>query len=174
MEITTLAGGCFWCTEAIFKNLKGVTKVVSGYSGGTKEGASYEDIHYKDTKHAESIQITFDPKEISYKELLYVFFKTHDPTTVDRQGADIGPEYRSMIFFADKAQQDAAHDALKEAQKLYDSLIVTEIVPFKSFYEAEDYHQDFYRKNPNSIYCQLVIDPKISKLKKDFKSYLKK
>lgn len=154
LEIATLAGGCFWCTEAIFKRVKGVEAVESGYAGGD----------------AESVQITFNPEIISYEKLLEIFFKLHDPTTLNSQGADIGSQYRSVIFYADEAQQKAAHDALKKAQKDYTLPIVTQITPFKSFSKAEDYHQDFYHKNPNASYCRLVIDPKIQKLMKDFKT----
>ena len=172
-ETATFAGGCFWCTEAIFKNIKGVEKVTSGYSGGKEERPSYEQISHGDTGHAESIQITYNPKIISYEDLLYIFFRVHDPTTADRQGADVGPQYRSMIFYADEAQRKDAYNALKEAQKLYKNPIVTEIVPLKNFNPAEDYHQDYYESNPNKVYCKLVIDPKINKLRKEFKDYLK-
>lgn len=167
------AGGCFWCTEAIFEQLKGVTSVVSGYSGGEKNTASYDKVSGGGTGHAEAIQVTFDPKVISYDELLYVFMKLHDPTQVDGQGHDIGKQYRSMIYYADENQHLAAKKAISEAQKLYSLPIVTELTPFENFYPAEDYHQDFYKNNPESMYCKLVIDPKIAKLKKDFKEYLK-
>ena len=173
MEKATFAGACFWCTEAIFGMIKGVKKVVSGYAGGDMETPSYEDVSGGDTGHVEAIQITFDPKIVKYKDLLYFFLKTHDPTTVDRQGADVGSQYRSMIFYHSEEQKKLAQEALNEAQKDHRSPIVTQIVPFKSFYKAEGYHQDFYGKNPNAMYCRIVIDPKIQKLKADFKSYLK-
>lgn len=172
-ETATFAGGCFWCTEAIFKNIKGVEEVISGYSGGNLERPSYEQVSRSETGHAEVIQITYDPNIITYSDLLYIFFRTHNPTTADRQGADVGLQYRSVIFYADEAQRKAARNALKEAQKLYQEPIVTEIAPFENFYKAEDYHQDYYENNPNKPYCKLIIDPKIEKLQKDFKKYLK-
>ena len=171
-EIATFGGGCFWCTEAIFKSIKGVKKVVSGYSGGKEKDPSYELISTGSTKHAEAIQITFDPKLISYADLLYIFLKTHNPTTLNRQGADVGTQYRSVIFYHDE-QKKVAEKAINKAQNEYNEKIVTEIVPFENFYEAENYHQDYYKKNPDKMYCKLVIDPKIQKLKKDFKKYLK-
>jgi len=173
METATFAGGCFWCTEAIFQMIRGVTKVVSGYAGGVTDSPSYKDVSTGKTGYAEAIQITFDPKLISYKDLLYIFFKTHDPTTPNRQRADFGTQYRSMIFYHSKAQKKMTEIALTEVRKDYSSPIVTQIVQFKNFYEAENYHQSFYNKNPNAVYCQLVIDSKIEKLKKDFKDYLK-
>jgi peptide-methionine (S)-S-oxide reductase len=172
-ETATFAGGCFWCTEAIFNSLKGVSSVMVGYAGGEAPSPSYEKVSQGTTGHAETIQITFDPKTVSYKDLLYVFFRTHDPTTVDKQGPDSGPQYRSMVFYHGAEQKRTAEEALLEAQKNYSDKIVTEIAPFKDFYPGEDYHQDFYKKNPNQTYCRLVIDPKIEKLKKDFKVYLK-
>lgn len=172
-EKATFAGGCFWCTEAIFNSIKGVESVRVGYSGGESPNATYEKVSGGTTGHAETIQITFDPKVVSYQDLLYIFFRTHDPTTPDKQGPDEGPQYRSMVFYHDEAQRKTAEEALSEAQKNYSDRIVTEIAPFKGFYPAENFHQDFYRKNPNQTYCRLVIDPKIEKLKKDFKSYLK-
>jgi len=172
-EVATFAGGCFWCSEAIFKNIKGVEKVVSGYSGGTMSTPSYEEVSIGNTGHAEAIQITFVPSVVSYKDLLYIFFKTHDPTTANKQGNDVGPQYRSMIFYHNEEQKRQAQDALKEAQKEQQSPVVTELAPYKGFYEAEGYHQDYYAKNPDKAYCKLVIDPKIQKLKKSFKEYLK-
>lgn len=172
-RLATFAGGCFWCTEAIFEQLKGVTSVVSGYSGGSKENASYERVVTDRTGHSEAIQITFDPNLISYKDLLYVFLTTHDPTQKDGQGHDIGSQYRSMIFYHDEEQKESAERAIKEAQKSYPAPIITEVIPFKAFYPAEGYHQDFYKNNPDSMYCRLVIDPKIQKLKKEYKAYLK-
>lgn len=173
MSKASFAGGCFWCTEAIFKRVKGVDKVVSGYAGGDIEKPSYEEVSLGTTHHAEAIQITFDPKIISYQDLLYIFFRTHDPTTMNRQGADVGSQYRSVIFYHDEKQKDDAERSKEEAQKLYDNPIVTEIVTFKSFYPAEDYHQNYYAKNPQKAYCKLVIDPKIKKLQEEFKKYLK-
>ncbi len=173
MEIATLAGGCFWCTEGIFNQIKGVEKVVSGYSGGTMENPNYEKVSAGITNHAEAIQVTFDPKIISYKDILYIFFKTHDPTTMNRQGNDAGTQYRSVVFFHDEDQKKIAEELKKDLQKDYKDKIVTEVVPFEKFYVAEGYHQDYFAKNPDKPYCTLVIDPKIQKLKKDFKQFLK-
>lgn len=173
MEKATFAGGCFWCTEAIFEQLKGVEKVVSGYTGGNVENPSYEKVVMEDTGHAESIQITFDSQLISYKDLLYVFLRTHDPTTPNQQGYDIGDMYRSVIFYENEDQKKLAEEAITEVQKEYPSPVVTEVLELGKFYEAEDYHQDFYKNNPDKTYCKLVIDPKIAKLKKNFGKYLK-
>lgn len=173
MEKATFAGGCFWCTEAIFQQIKGVTDVVSGYSGGDMKNPTYEEVSHKNTGHAETIQITFDPKVVAYSDLLYIFFKMIDPTTKDRQGADVGHQYRSVVFYRNADQKKLAEETVKQFQKEYPSLIVTEIVPFESFYEAEGYHQDFYARNKGAAYCKLVIDPKIEKLKKNFGKYLK-
>lgn len=176
LQKATFAGGCFWCTEAIFKNIKGVTKVVSGYSGGNVESPSYQEVSGQSTGHAEAIQITFDPSFVSYEDLVYIFFRTHDPTTLNRQGNDAGPQYRSIIFYHDEEQKVTATTLKERLEKegLYTSSIVTEIVPFKNFYIAEDYHQNYYQKNKNNFYCKLVIDPKIQKLKKDFSEFLRK
>ena len=173
MEKAVFAGGCFWCTEAIFEKLRGVTNVVSGYAGGEMENPDYMKVSSGDTGHAEAIQITFDPKEITFKDLLYVFLRTHDPTTLNKQGADEGTQYRSVIFYETEEQKKIAEEALKEVQKEIDSEVVTQITKLEKFYEAEEYHQDFYQNNPDKMYCKLVIDPKIEKLKKDFKEYLK-
>lgn len=175
MEKATFAAGCFWCTEAIFKKIKGVEKVISGYSGGNIENPTYTKVSFGTTGHAEASQIFFDPKIISYKNLLYIFFRVHDPTTSNRQGADIGPQYRSMIFYHNEKQKKQALVSKEEVKKerIYKNLVVTEIVPFKAFYQAEDYHQDYYEKNPKKLYCNLVIDPKIKKLQKEFKKFLK-
>lgn len=172
-EIATFAGGCFWCMEAVFKMLRGVSKVTSGYSGGDVPNPTYEQVCDETTGHAEAIQIEFDPKVMTYKELLYVFFRLHDPTTKDRQGNDVGASYRSVVFYHDENQKKEAEAARDEAQKNYKEKIVTQIEPFKNFYEAEGYHKDYYSKNKNAPYCQIIIDPKIEKLKKDFKGYLK-
>lgn len=173
MEIATLAGGCFWCTEALFKNLKGVKSVMPGYSGGNIENPTYEEVSTGTTGHAETIQIEFDSKIIAFKDILYVFFKTHDPTTLNRQGADIGTQYRSAIFYHDEKQKDLANKLIKDLQKDYDSPIVTEITPFSNFYIAEDYHKNYYETHKNTAYCRLVIDPKINKLKENFSKLLK-
>ncbi len=174
METATFAGGCFWCTEALFQLLKGVKSVVSGYSGGAFENPTSEQVYAGITGHAETIQIEFDPKVISYRDLLYVFFKTHDPTSKNRQGYDVGEEYKSAVFYHNDLQKRMVETVRADLQKDYPKPIVTEIVAFKNFYKAADSHQDFYKKNPDKPYCQLVIDPKIQKLKKDFKIYLKK
>lgn len=165
-----LAGGCFWCTEAIFQRLKGVSNVVSGYSGGEKEKPTYSEVSNESTGHAETIQITFDPQIISFEKLLEVFFKLHDPTTVNQQGNDVGSQYRSVIFYHDQKQKETADRVKQEIEKsgIYRDPIVTEVIPFKNFYKAEDYHQDYYNKNKNYPYCQAIIDPKIKKLFKEF------
>lgn len=174
-EIATLAGGCFWCTEAIFKRLKGVKEVVSGYSGGKVENPTYEQVCSGTTGHAEAIQVTFDSKIITYEKLLEVFFALHDPTTLNRQGNDTGTEYRSAIFYHDKDQKSAAEKVRGkiEKEKMYKDKIVTEIIQFKNFYKAEDNHQNFYDSNRSQLYCQIVIDPKITKLYEKFNKDLK-
>lgn len=175
METATLAGGCFWCTEAIFKRLKGVESVTSGYSGGNVENPTYEQVCSGTTGHAEAIQIKFDPKIISFYKLLYVFFKLHNPTTLNQQGNDIGTQYRSAIFYHSKKQKLTAEKVKKEIEKseMYKDPIVTEIAPFKNFYEAEGYHKNYYDRNSQAPYCQYVIDPKIQKLYKEFKEEVK-
>ena len=165
--------GCFWCTEAVFQRLKGVKKVISGYSGGTNENPSYEDVSSGESGHAEVSQIEYDPNEISYEDLLYVFWRIHNPTTINQQGADVGTQYRSVIFYHDEEQKKLAENSKKKAQKLYDNKIVTEILPFKKFYPAENYHQDYYNKNKFYPYCQVVIDPKIKKLQEILNNKLK-
>ncbi len=166
-ERAIFAGGCFWCTEEIFKRLKGVISVIPGYSGGNIEKPSYEQVCSGITNHAEAIQIEFDPEIISYEKLLEVFFATHDPTTLNRQGTDIGTQYRSIIFYRDEKQKETA-------EKLKQPNFVTEIIPFKNFYKAEDYHQNYYEKNKlNNSYCAMVIDPKIRKLMQDFAEEIK-
>lgn len=169
-EQATFAGGCFWCTEAIFKRLKGVESLVSGYAGGNTKRPSYEEVSTGKTGHAEAIQIEFDPKVISYKRLLDVFFHLHDPTTKDRQGADVGPQYRSMIFYHDEKQRKIAEKKKDEMEGsgTYDDPIVTEIAPYKGLTPAEGYHQNYYETHKNNSYCRLIIDPKITKLYKEF------
>ena len=166
METATLAGGCFWCMEAIFKRLKGVKKVVSGYTGGNMEKPSYEQVSSGSTGHAEAIQITFDPKIITYKKLLDVFWHLIDPTTLNKQGADVGEQYRSVIFYHDEKQKKEAEESKKklEESKYYQDPIVTKIEPFTNFYPAEDYHQNYYENHADQPYCKIVIDPKIQKL----------
>lgn len=170
LEVATIAGGCFWCTEAIFKRLKGVVSVTSGYSGGEVENPSYEGVSTGATGYAEVVQIKFDPKIISYGDLLDVFFKLHDPTQLNRQGRDEGTQYRSAIFYRNEDQRQAAEAKIASLgeSSAYKGKIVTQVEPFKSFYPAEDYHKDYYEKNKSAGYCQIVIDPKITKLYKEF------
>jgi len=175
-EVATLAGGCFWCLEAVFNDLRGVEKVVSGYSGGTVKNPTYQQVCTGTTGHAEVVQITFDPQVISLKELLEVFFTIHDPTTLNRQGADEGTQYRSAIFYHSPEQKAVAESVIADitAQKIWDNKIVTEVTPFSEFYPAEDYHQLYYERNPNAGYCRVVIAPKVTKFRKQFVSKLKK
>jgi peptide-methionine (S)-S-oxide reductase len=168
METIILAGGCFWCTETVFKSLKGVSEVVPGYSGGDIENPGYYEVASGESGHAESVKVTFDPSVISLETIFEVFFKLHDPTELNRQGADVGPQYRSAIFYADDGQKKAAEDAKKLAGKDHKNPIVTEITQYKNFYPAGPEHKDYYFKNKGNIYCTLVIDPKISKLRKNF------
>ena len=176
LEKATFGSGCFWCTEAVFERLKGVYKVVSGYSGGTVENPTYEQVCTGKTGHAEVTQITYDPKVITYDELLEVFWKTHDPTTLNRQGNDVGTQYRSVIFYHNDEQKRLAEKYKEELNKsgIWDKPIVTEIVPFTNFYPAENYHQNYYDNNPNQGYCSFVIAPKVEKFEKLFKDKLKK
>ena len=163
-EFATFGGGCFWCMEAVFQRLPGIVHSVSGYSGGKTEHPTYEDICRHGSGHAEVIQVEFDPAVISYQKVLEVFFESHDPTTQNRQGADEGDQYRSVIFFHDEAQHLAAGRAKLAAQAAYRDAIVTEIVALKKFWRAEDYHQDYFNQNPNAGYCSFVIKPKVKKL----------
>lgn len=175
MEVATFAGGCFWCTEAVFLEINGVEKVVSGYIGGKTKNPTYKDICTGETGHAEAIQITYNPKEVAYEDLLEVFFETHDPTTLNRQGADIGTQYRSEIFYHSEAQKVKAENYIEllVKEKLYDKSIVTKISSATQFYPAEDYHQNYYNQNSSQGYCQMVIAPKLEKLHKYYKSKLK-
>ncbi len=170
METATLAGGCFWCTEAIFKRLKGVESIMPGYAGGTTENPTYEDVCSGKTGHAEAIQIVFNPSVLPFEKILTVFFHLHDPTTLNQQGNDVGTQYRSSIFFHNDTQKIAAEKIKQEIEDahLYPGKIVTEIVPFTHFYPAENYHRDYFAKNSYQPYCQYVIDPKIQKLYKEF------
>ncbi|MQP24080.1 peptide-methionine (S)-S-oxide reductase MsrA [Flavobacterium sp. LMO8] len=175
MEVATFAGGCFWCTEAVFLEIKGVEKVVSGYIGGKTKNPTYKDICTGETGHAEAIQITFNPNEVAYEDLLEVFFATHDPTTLNRQGADVGTQYRSEIFYHSEAQKAKAENYIQllEKEKLYDKKIVTKVSSATVFYNAEEYHQNYYNQNSSQGYCQMVIAPKLEKLRKYYKSKLK-
>lgn len=169
-ETATLAGGCFWCTEAIFKRLKGVSSVLPGYSGGTIQNPTYEQVCSGSTGHAEAIQIAFDPNLIPFEKILDIFWHTHNPTTLNQQGNDVGTQYRSVIFYHDEKQKQIAEKSKEEIEKeqLYPDPIVTEIVPFEKFYEAENYHKDYFDRNKNKSYCTMVIDPKIHKLLKEY------
>ena len=167
-EVATLGAGCFWCVDTLFRELRGVTGVVSGYAGGARANPSYEQVCTGATGHAEVVQITFDPQQISYHDLLEVFFSVHDPTTLNRQGADVGTQYRSVIFAHSPEQRAIAEKTIKEidARQIWDDPIVTQVVDEAPFYAAEDYHQDYYTKNPNQGYCRVVIAPKVAKFRK--------
>jgi peptide-methionine (S)-S-oxide reductase len=174
-ETTTLANGCFWCSEAIFKIIKGVESVLPGYAGGTVKKPSYDEVCMENTGHAESIQVKFDPKIISFEKILNIFWHTHNPTTLNRQGNDIGTQYRSAIFFHDDKQKEIAEKSKKDLEQsgLYKDRIVTEITPFKNFYIAEDYHKNYYDKHQEAPYCNFVIDPKIHKLLQQYRNDVK-
>ncbi len=175
-EIATLAGGCFWCLEAVYLELRGVLGVQSGYAGGHVPHPSYELVCTGSTGHAEVVQVTFDPDEISYRELLDVFFTIHDPTTLNRQGNDVGTQYRSAVFYHSPEQQTTVEQAIAElaAEKVWDDPIVTEVVPFTEFYPAEEYHRDYFRLHPDQAYCRAVIAPKVAKARKAFFERLKR
>ncbi len=175
-EVATLAGGCFWCLEAVFDELEGVQDVVSGYAGGSVPHPTYKQVCNGDTGHAEVVQVTFDPAVLSYRDLLKVFFAIHDPTTLNRQGGDAGTQYRSAIFTHSDEQEKVADEVIAElnAEKLWDDPIVTEVVPAESFYPAEDYHQEYFRRNPNQGYCRMVIAPKVAKFRKEYLVRLKR
>lgn len=174
-ELATLAGGCFWCLETIFERLGGVERVVSGYTGGTVPNPSYEAVCSGSTGHAEAVQITFDPGVISYRELLEIFFAFHDPTTLDRQGGDVGTQYRSAIFTHSSEQAETARALIAslDARRIWDAPIVTEVVPLDTFYPAETYHQSYYQRNPERPYCQATIAPKVAKLRQRYAAALK-
>ena len=175
LEIATLGGGCFWCVEAVYQELQGVHSVVSGYAGGTVEHPTYYQVCSETTGHAEVVQITFDPKITTFADVLYVFWRTHDPTTLNRQGYDVGTQYRSVILYHSEQQRIIAEQAKRDtnASGLWPNPIVTEISPFTTFYEAENYHQNYYRDNPYQPYCLAIIDPKIKKLRKELRAKLK-
>ena len=176
VEVATLGGGCFWCIEAAFQEIRGVTKVESGYAGGTTASPTYEQVCTGTTGHAEVVQVTFDPDTVSFKEILEIFFTAHDPTTLNRQGADVGTQYRSAIFYHSKKQKETAEQVINdfEAKKVWPHPIVTQVEPFKRFYKAEEYHKQYFDRNPNAGYCRVVIAPKIAKLRKKFSEKLKK
>lgn len=174
-NVATLGGGCFWCLEAIYIDLKGVEKVVSGYSGGSLDHPSYKEVSRGDSGHAEVVQVTFDPQMISYSDLLRIFFTIHDPTTLNRQGADVGTQYRSVIYYHDETQREVAEKVFAEieAEGIWPDPLVTHIEPFTEFYIAEDYHQEYYKNNPYQGYCQVVIAPKVTKFRKMYADRLK-
>jgi peptide-methionine (S)-S-oxide reductase len=175
-ETATLGGGCFWCIDTIFRELQGVEKVESGYAGGRMANPTYRDVCSGMTGHAEVVQVTFDPSVLSFRDLLRVFFTVHDPTTPDRQGADIGTQYRSIILYHSDEQRETAKQVIDELnrEKVWDDPIVTQLVPFTTFYSAEKYHQDYYSQNPNQPYCQIVIAPKVAKFRKAYLERLAK
>jgi len=174
-EVATLGGGCFWCTEAVFQDLRGVEKVQSGYSGGHVPNPTYEEVCGKGTGHAEVVQVTFDPSVVTFRELLEVFFTVHDPTTPDRQGADVGPQYRSAVFYHSPEQKAVAEEVIHDVneRRLWGAPVVTEVTEFTEFYPAESYHDDYFRRNPYQGYCQVVIAPKVSKFRKQYLEKLK-
>lgn len=176
LETATLGAGCFWCVEAVFDDLKGVKDVVSGYSGGKRENPTYQQVCTGATGHAEVVQIKLNPQEISFRDILRVFFTVHDPTTLNRQGADIGTQYRSAIFYHSPEQKRIAHEVIEEitAERLYDNPIVTEVTEFTNFYPAEDYHQEYFANNPTQPYCAAVVAPKVRKFREKFADLLKK
>lgn len=174
-ETATLGGGCFWCTEAVYKEMKGVVKVVPGYSGGHIKNPAYREVTTGRTGHAEVVQITFDPQVAGFSDILEVFFMTHDPTTLNRQGNDVGTQYRSAVFYHNEEQKQTAEKVIElfEKENVYDDPIVTEVTPFDAFYLAEDYHHNYFARNKNQPYCQFVVAPKVEKFKKVFKEKLK-
>ena len=176
LQIATLAGGCFWCLEAVYDEIKGVHSVESGYAGGHMDNPTYRAVCNGDTGHAEVVQVHFDPSVVSYRDLLNVFFAIHDPTTMNRQGADVGTQYRSAIFYHDDEQKKIAEELIKDlnAQKIWDKPFVTEVTKLDKFYIAEDYHQEYFARNPYQPYCQAVVAPKVSKFRKHFLEMLKK
>jgi peptide-methionine (S)-S-oxide reductase len=175
LEQATFAAGCFWCVEAVFQDVRGVERVVSGYTGGKKPNPTYEEVSTGRTGHAEALQITFDPSVVSYRDLLEIFWHTHDPTTLNRQGPDAGTQYRSAIFYHNEEQRNDAEESKRaiEAEKVWPDPIVTEIVPFTVFYDAEDYHQNYFKNNPDQMYCALTINPKVRKFRIAFREKLK-
>ena len=172
-QSVVFGGGCFWCTEAAFQRLQGVSRVMPGYAGGSVADPSYEQVTMGRTGHAEVVRVSFDPKIISYKQLLKVFFAVHDPTTLNRQGNDIGPQYRSVILFADEEQRHEAENFIAELNKEIGGGIVTEVKPLTEFFEAEEYHHNYFNRNPNAGYCQVIISPKMAKLRKEYADLLK-
>jgi peptide-methionine (S)-S-oxide reductase len=176
LEVATLGGGCFWCLEAVYDQLRGVTDVVSGYSGGQVPHPSYEQVCGGRTGHAEVVQVAFDPEVVTYRQILEVFFTIHDPTTLNRQGPDVGPQYRSVIFYHSPEQKSTAEQVMADltGRKLWDRNIVTELAPLEEFYPAEPYHQEYFARNPSQGYCQFVVAPKVAKFRKQYMANLKR
>jgi len=174
-EKTVLGGGCFWCLDAAFSRTKGVQEVVVGYAGGTVVNPTYDEVCGGSTGHAEVVEIHFDPTKITYEDILHIFFTIHDPTTLNRQGHDVGTQYRSVIFYLNDEQKEAAERVMKEleAEKIYEDTLVTQLLPLEKFYKAEDYHQHYFDKNPDQAYCQIVIQPKILKFRQKYKDFYK-
>jgi peptide-methionine (S)-S-oxide reductase len=172
-EVATLAGGCFWCLDAAYRRIEGVTEVVSGYTGGHVANPTYRQVCTGDTGHAEAVQVEYDPEAISYSEILDIFWTIHDPTTLNRQGADVGTQYRSAIFYQDEAQKTAAEASRNDVQKLWSDPVVTQIVPLDTYYPAEEYHQDYFARNPGQGYCVAVINPKLKKLREHHAARMK-
>ena len=173
LELATLGGGCFWCVEAVYQDLQGVLKVESGYTGGPTANPSYREVCSGMSGHAEVIQITFDPSLLSFQDILRVFFTVHDPTTLNRQGNDVGTQYRSVIYYHSQAQKEDSEWVIKEAQEAWDDPIVTEVSPAAPFYKAEEYHQNYYKSNPNQGYCSFIIAPKVRKFREKFKDLVR-
>jgi peptide-methionine (S)-S-oxide reductase len=176
LETAILGGGCFWCLEAVYDELMGVESVESGYSGGVVAGPSYQEVSTGDTGHAEVVRLNFDPQVISSRDILHIFFTIHDPTSLNRQGADVGTQYRSVIFYRDEGQKRIAEQVIQEieAEKIWDQPLVTQILRFEVFYIAEDYHQEYFKKNPYQSYCQMVVAPEVAKFRQKFAARLKK
>ena len=176
LQIATLGGGCFWCLEAVYTELNGVLKVESGYAGGSKKNPTYEEVCSDETGHAEVVQVTFDPNIITYREILQIFFSIHDPTTLNRQGADAGTQYRSVIFYTGEEQKKIAEEVFNEINraKIWGRPLVTQLVPLTEFFKAEEYHQNYFKNNPSQPYCQVVIEPKVAKFRKNYFDRLKK
>jgi peptide-methionine (S)-S-oxide reductase len=176
LDIATLGGGCFWCLEAVYSELKGILKVESGYAGGEVKNPTYEEVCSDETGHAEVVQLTYDRGVITYREILQVFFSVHDPTTLNRQGADVGSQYRSVIFYHDENQKRVAKEVIKEIQdqEIWGKPLVTELVPYTEFYKAEEYHQNYFKNNSEQPYCQVVVAPKVAKFRKQYFDKLSK
>ena len=176
LEVATLAGGCFWCIEAVYQEIDGVESVVPGYTGGSSINPTYEQVSTGKSGHAEAVQVTFDPAKVSYREILEIFFSAHDPTTLNRQGADVGTQYRSAIFYHSNKQKTISEEVIKELNEthLWERPMITQVTPISKFYPAEDYHRDYFKKHPEQAYCQAMISPKVNKLRKQWIKHLKR